>query len=442
MKTRRLSLRTSLLALGASSIGLVAAACNRQPNATEAAMVAPPAAALPLAAGAPPSEAPAPVGAAAAPAAAPIRYAPAPPQEGYGCLDQAASMSQAFADTPPDYAVDYQGTRPWIWRSGSGAYRIVERLPRGERFFYYRPGQAYPFLVRDPDYSYAYDGGRLVAVYGPGGTALNDALAEQRAAEASRYLYRARELYQAAQSDRREAAYAAAWAERQDEIRRENLMWQQQQAQNAQWNAWHRAHQAEEQRQWRQERDQRLAYAAAIGLAAASRGAAPSPAQVARRQEAYLTRWNEAHAPGPATPRTAASPTQVAAVRTGAPQNQPTQVRQREVAAARASSIQAIRAERLATQAHQRAAAAAQARAVQAAQAQKLTAQARQHQAAAAQARQREAVAARAAAVQTARSKQLAAQAKRQGHATAAAAKKAKGETKRRPKEQSPAGLE
>ena len=30
-------------------------------------------------------------------------------------------LGDAFGDSPPDYAVDYQGERPWVWRSGSGA---------------------------------------------------------------------------------------------------------------------------------------------------------------------------------------------------------------------------------------------------------------------------------------------------------------------------------
>lgn len=145
------------LLAGLSVLGLLTGACNKQPgtSATEAPLVAPPAAALPMATGAPAPVAPAPPASALPPPPAPVGYAPPPPGQRYAYVDRAYSMAQAFGDTPPDYAVDYQGTRPWIWRARNGAYRIVERLPRGERYYYYQPGQDYPFLVQDPDYSYA-----------------------------------------------------------------------------------------------------------------------------------------------------------------------------------------------------------------------------------------------------------------------------------------------
>ena len=447
MKKRRFLRQSARLIAGASFLALMVA-CNKQPTATEAPMVAPPMAALPLAGGAPPPQSLAPVGAALAAPPTPVRYAPVRGSEGYGYIDQAYSMGQAFADTPPDYAVDYQGTRPWVWRAGDGAYRIVERLPRGERFFYYRAGQDYPFLVRDPDYSYAYDNGDLVAVYGADGDELEGAYAAGRADEASRYLYRARELYRAAQYQQRTSAYANEWGDRQDQLRHENQVWQQQQAQNSAWHSWHDSHQAQEQQQWLPERNQRLAYAAAIGLAAASRGAAPDPVQVSRRQAAYFSNWNASHGNAPASQQAAASNTTtaptagtappVAATRGGAAsspqptkpqsatsqpatpqtatpqpiqpkkvevasaqakaaaaaqvQKQASEARQQNSAAAQASSAQAARDQRLAAQAQRREAAAARAKAAQDAQAQRLAAQAKQHEAAAAQAKAAEAV--------------------------------------------------
>ena len=433
MKKRRFLRKSTPLIAGASFLALMVGACNKQPTATEAPMVAPPMAALPLAGGAPPPQSLAPVGAALAAPPTRVRYAPVRRGEGYGYIDQAYSMGQAFADTPPDYAVDYQGTRPWIWRAGDGAYRIVERLPQGERFYYYRAGENYPFLVRDPDYSYAYDdNGDFSAVYGPDGNELDDAYAQGRADEASRYLYRARELYRAAQYQQRTSAYANEWGDRQDQLRRENQVWQQQQAQNAQWRAWHEAHQAQEQQQWLPERNQRLAYAAAIGLAVASRGSAPDPAQVSRRQAAYFSNWNASHGQASTSQQAAASNAASAPPARSAPpvaatnggtvlnppstkpqpvqtqkvevasaqskaavaaqvQKQAGEARQRNVAVAQASSAQAARDQQLAAQAQQREAAAARSKAAQDAQAQRLAAQARQHEAAAGQAKAAEA---------------------------------------------------
>lgn len=422
MKTLRLLNRSARLIVGASSLALMVAACNKQPTATEAPMVAPPIAALPLAAGTPPAQSPAPVGAALPAPSTPIRYAPLPASEGYGYIDQAYSMGQAFADTPPDYAVNYEGTRPWIWRSDDDAYRIVERLPQGERFFYYRSGQDYPFLVRDPDYSYAYDNGDLVAVYGADGAELSGAFAARRAAEASRYLYRARSLYRAAQYQQRESAYANEWGDHRDQFRHEDLIWQQQQGQNAGWRAWHEAHQAQEQQQWLSERNHRVAYAAAIGLTAAARGLAPDPVQLSRRQAAYFSNWNGSHGHAPTSQQAAATNTTeapqartvppVAAAKGGSAANQQmAQVQRSEVTAAQSKAAEAAQVEKQAAEAKQRNSAVAQASSAQAARDQQL----------AAQAQLREAAAARTKAAEAARAEKLAAQAKQREAAAAQA---------------------
>jgi len=307
------SVRIACLLSGVAALGLAASACNKQPTATEAPAVAPPAAALPMATGSAPSVASAPVGSALPPAPAPVAYVPPPPDQRYANMDRAYAMTEAFADTPPDYAVDYEGTRPWIWRARNGAYRIVERLPRGERYYYYEPGQDYPFLVQDPDYSYAYNNGGLVAVYGSDGSELPRALAARRADEASRYRYRARQLYGAAQSDQRQSAYANEWASRRDDLRNQDQRWQQQQARNPDWRSWHDSHAAQEQQRWSQERNQRVAYASALGIAARaaagtarpSNRPAPNPAELAQRQASYFAKWKGSHGQTPAPTATA-----------------------------------------------------------------------------------------------------------------------------------------
>ncbi len=206
---------------GVTLCSLLLAACDKPaPNANQAAtaansgqpVTAPPIAALQLATGAPPPLAPAPPAAALPPPTRAIRYARRPRADRYRYLERAYAAGDAYNGTPPDYTVDYQGTRPWIWRAHDGAYRVVERLPEGERDYYYDPGADAPYLVRDPDYAYAYDNGELAGVYGPDGRALDDVRAEQRAEEAARYLDRARALYRAAQYEQRQAAYVADWS--------------------------------------------------------------------------------------------------------------------------------------------------------------------------------------------------------------------------------------
>jgi hypothetical protein len=478
MKTPCFSVRTPYLVAGASLLGLLIAGCNKQPSVTEAPMVAPPAAALPMATGAAAPVAPAPVGAALPRGPSEIAYSPRPPSESYGYIDRAYSMGQAFADTPPDYTVDYQGTRPWIWRAGNGAYRIVERLPQGERYYYYEPGQDQPFFVQDPDYGYAYDNAGLAGVYGPDGAELADVLAARRADEAARYLYRARELYRAAQYEQRQSAYASEWARRRDDLQAQDLRWQQEQARNADWRSWHDAHAAQVQQQWQREREQRAAYAAAIGVAVATTSARPAsnPAELARRQASYFSNWNASRgqvpassgvatriepsgapqtraSPAPAKPTTVATPLEVSARESQATgqqakiaeakvaeanvaQAKAADAQRREIATAQATAAQAQRAQQLADQAKRREAVAAQAKAAQAQRAQQLAGEAKQHEAAAAQAKAAEAKAseenaakaklaeakaAQAKAAQAQQAQEAAAKAKERGAAAAQA---------------------
>lgn len=273
-------LSPAALAVGAAVATFSLSACNKPapsnpapaPADTTSTAATPDASAGAAPQGAlPPVETPPPTPAAQAPAAAAV--APAPPAAvaaspaptaQYQYVDQAASMSAAFADTPPDYTVDYQGTRPWIWRSGSGAYRIVEAIPGGERYFYFMPGSPTPFLVRDPSFTYAYDDGRLVVVYDSGGRPLAPSLAARQAAMAGRYLARARSLYVAAVRERHQAAYAADWQARRASIVGQQQQWRVQQQQNQVWRAWHDQHAAIQQAPFDRERAQRQAYAARL----------------------------------------------------------------------------------------------------------------------------------------------------------------------------------
>src|ERR1700761_7495336 len=143
---------TSGLVLAAACLSL--AGCNKQSGSQDSS-----ASSLPLAEGAPPPA----TYADQLPSAGPVTVNSASyGVERYRYIDDAYDMGDAFGDSPPDYAIDYQGERPWVWRSGSGAYRVVEQGPDGERDYYYAAGADQPFLIRDPRYAYAFDGGQLV----------------------------------------------------------------------------------------------------------------------------------------------------------------------------------------------------------------------------------------------------------------------------------------
>jgi len=249
---------------GSALLCLALAACNKAPQASQPVTGAP-IAALQLATAPPPPPTYAPPASALPPPPRPVAYRPHP--QHWRHLTDAYDMSDAFGDTPPDYTVDYDGEEPYVWRADDGAYRVVEWLPDGARYYYYEPGADEPFLVQDPEYSYAYDNGALVAVYTLAGALVADRIADERRAYAARYYARAHDLYRAAVNDRRRAAYAADWRSRAPIIQTQRYRWQQGSREQPGWRDWNQAHQAEQEARWAPERQHRATYAAALGAA-------------------------------------------------------------------------------------------------------------------------------------------------------------------------------
>lgn len=148
-----------------------------------------------------------------APQTVPVYYAPEP--IAYDYWNDAYDMNQAYYDQPPAY-YNYNGATPMVWTQPYGQpygqstsltdtltnfaiTRIVEALVGGgQREYFYQPGYQYPYFVRDPQYAYAFDDGRLVSVYDPYGRVLPQTMLVQQAPVVSRYLYRADNLYEAA----------------------------------------------------------------------------------------------------------------------------------------------------------------------------------------------------------------------------------------------------
>ncbi len=247
---------SSKLALIAALAAATLAGCNQSGpgNQTSAVLDQPPPLPLTTTDTAPSNAAP--IGSAlpAAPRATIGRVAA--PRDRYAYADRAYQTSRVLGDTPPDYAFDYNGTRPWVWRSNRST-RVVERTPEGQRYYYYDAGQANPYLVQDPQYSYGYSNGQLVVVYDNQGRTLDPAFVDERADLAGRYLYRAKQLYNAALTRDRQAVAAARWQERRAAIDADRARWEQQQAQYADWRAYHDEHAAQQQAYWQDEQDRR-----------------------------------------------------------------------------------------------------------------------------------------------------------------------------------------
>ncbi|WP_157216664.1 hypothetical protein [Flavisphingomonas formosensis] len=196
--------------------------------------------------------------AAALPAARPAPIARvADPGQDYAYLDRAYGQTEAYGDAPPDYAFDYDGVSPWAWQAADDSLQFAEPIDGGYRYYYYEPGADYPYLIRDPSYSYGYSGGRLAVVYDDYGRVLDQRDAYRRADYAGRYLARARQLRQAAFSERRRRINAENWAARRAAIEQARQRWQDQRQREAGWRDYSRVHDQRQADYWRAERDRR-----------------------------------------------------------------------------------------------------------------------------------------------------------------------------------------
>lgn len=190
--------------------------------------------------------------------ARPIRVsALGPAPERYRYIDDAYEIVDAFGDSPPDYAFDYSGVEPWVWRSGDGYYRVVEAIPGGYREYYYGPQDDEPFLVRDPRYSYAYDGGALVAVYDIYGRVQPASFVVRQADHASRYYARARTLHYAALHQERRRPYADQWRASQKVLAAPRHRWAEERERDVEWRRLREQRPAVRDASWTQERQRR-----------------------------------------------------------------------------------------------------------------------------------------------------------------------------------------
>ena len=251
-----------LALIAAVSATALLAACKDQNSGVLPPPTGAPIASMGLDQAAPPPPAYAPPAERLAPAR-PIRVsAIGPAPDRYLYVDDAYDMIDAFGDSPPDYAFDYDGVEPWVWRSDAGYYRVVEFVPGGLREYYYEPGYDEPFLIRDPRYSYGYDRGVLVTVYDSYGRALPRDLVVREADYAGRYYARAEQLHYAALHQQRRAAYARQWQARQDSLAEARQRWAIQRDRDNEWRQL-RDRRGEVQRTaWAPEQRQRADYAA------------------------------------------------------------------------------------------------------------------------------------------------------------------------------------
>ena len=153
MTKRNAFLHTSAIVLASAAASLALSGCNKTAGTAVNPSGLDPNAALAL---------PLTVGPATPSALAPAAYAlPAAPRphvvhvlnraDNYAYVDHAYAMSNAIGQAPPDYGFDYQGVRPWVWRSATRAVRVVEpRRNELSRVAYERSAPPMPIKLLGP----------------------------------------------------------------------------------------------------------------------------------------------------------------------------------------------------------------------------------------------------------------------------------------------------
>ena len=168
-------------------------------------------------------------------------------------LALAALIAGVIGDSPPDYGYDYHGVQPWAWRTSDGYNRFVEPVYGGNRYYYYAPGAAGPFLVRDPYFSYAYQDDRLVALYDRDGRVIDARAAKRHRQAAQQYLVRAKDLYRAASVDDRTGVFADQWERRRAGLAEDRRQWGDARAEQAAWRQWDQRNEQAVRQNWQRE---------------------------------------------------------------------------------------------------------------------------------------------------------------------------------------------
>lgn len=194
----------------------------------------------------------------ALPYAEPARVEYQAPAQGYAWAERAYGLQRAVYDTPPDYGFDYGGVEPLAWETEDDWVMYAEPWDDGYRYYYYEPGAAYPYFVRDGDYGYGYGaGGVLVAVFDAGGRYLPADVVYRVAPMAGRYYLRGHDLRSAGDRARRIRVTEEVWARRAPRVIRTADPWLRAARNDRDWRAWRGRDQDRELRRFEPEAERR-----------------------------------------------------------------------------------------------------------------------------------------------------------------------------------------
>lgn len=162
----------------------------------------------------------------ALPYAQPAQVLPAGDEyDGYALAQRAYAHDRVAYRAPPEYGFRYGDVEPWVWQADDDLM-FAEPVDDGYRFYYYEPGEAYPYFVRDDDYGYAYGpGGVLAALFDATGALVPQDRLYDYAPVAGRYLARGRDLRQVYYREPRIAVAQPDWTRRAPAIEAAQRSW-------------------------------------------------------------------------------------------------------------------------------------------------------------------------------------------------------------------------
>ena len=205
------------------------------------------------------------------------------PDDYYAWADDAWDYDDALGYAPPDYGFYYDDIEPWAWQGYDDSLMFIEPIAYGYRYYYYRPGEEYPYFIRDPDCGYGYNDGRLAVIYDAGGAIIpyDRYYDGPRLDYASSYYDRGYRLYQA--SIERHPVIAANWYAVQPSLTLASTDWSQNLWRQPQWQTYHQRALTPRESYWQPERERRQAEA--VRYAAWQEGgfqSAPPPRAIPR----------------------------------------------------------------------------------------------------------------------------------------------------------------
>lgn len=179
-------------------------------------------------------------GASSLPYAEPARVQYYEPERGYQWAERAYGLQRSVHDAPPDYGFYYDDeVSPYVWETADDWTLYAEPSAGDYRYYYYEPGAARPYFIRDHDYGYAYDpAGLLIAVFYADGRYAPRDVVLRNAPLAGRYYARGYDLRRTSYKARRTVVEDRVWLTEAPRVTRAADPWLRAARDDRRWREW------------------------------------------------------------------------------------------------------------------------------------------------------------------------------------------------------------